>query len=120
MYLSPLRTSFACELKFHVVQVDPVTGEKEGYAFDRMSGGRGPGEKEGDAFEEKYPLEEPEISTSDFVAKVAVPDFRRAWGQMSNVNEVHIDFFTWFIVFIWIASHNRYYVFVAAQSGFRL
>jgi len=66
-----LAASFACELKFNVVQVDPVTGEEEG-----------------DAFEEEYPLEDLEISTSDFVAKVAVPDFRRAWEQMGNANEV--------------------------------
>ena len=54
--------SFACELKFNVVQVDPATGEPEGEGFD-----------------EEYPLEDLDVSTSDFVAKVAVSDFRRAW-----------------------------------------
>ena len=44
--------------------------------------------EEGYAFEEEYLLENLEISTSDFVAKVAVPDFRRAWEQMGTTNKV--------------------------------
>jgi coatomer protein complex subunit gamma len=67
--LSPM--TFACELKFNVVQVDPVSGEEEG-----------------DSFEEEYPLEDLEIATSDFMAKVSVPDFRKAWENMGNDNEV--------------------------------
>jgi len=63
--------SFTCELRFTVVQVDPATGEEEG-----------------DAFEEEYPLEDLEIATSDFMAKVTVPDFRKAWETMGNDNEV--------------------------------
>lgn len=62
---------FTCELRFTVVQVDPATGEEEG-----------------DTFEEEYPLEDLEISTSDFMAKVAVPDFRKAWEATGNDNEV--------------------------------
>jgi len=62
---------FTCELRFTVVQVDPATGEEEG-----------------DTFEEEYPLEDLEISTSDFMAKVAVPDFRKAWETTGNDNEV--------------------------------
>lgn len=64
-------TSFTCELRFTVVQVDPTTGEEEG-----------------DTFEEEYPVEDLEISTSDFMAKIAVPDFRKAWENMGNDNEV--------------------------------
>ena len=62
---------FTCELRFTVVQIDPVSGEEEG-----------------DSFEEEYPLEDLEIATSDFMAKVSVPDFRKAWEQVGNENEV--------------------------------
>lgn len=62
---------FNCELRFTVVQIDPVSGEEEG-----------------DRFEEEYPLEDLEISVSDFMAKVAVPDFRKAWETMGNEHEV--------------------------------
>lgn len=62
---------FTCELRFTVVQVDPATGEEEG-----------------DTFEEEYPLEDLEIATSDFMAKVTVPDFRKAWDELGNTNEV--------------------------------
>jgi coatomer subunit gamma len=69
---SPLvPATFACELRFNVVQVDPATGEEEG-----------------DAFEEEYPTEVLVISTSDFMAKVSVPDFRKAWEEAGNDNEV--------------------------------
>jgi coatomer protein complex subunit gamma len=62
---------FTCELRFGVVPVDPATGDEEG-----------------DPFEEEYPLEDLEISTSDFMAKVSVPDFRKAWETLGNENEV--------------------------------
>lgn len=69
---APLGPShFTCELRFTVVKVDPSTGEEEG-----------------DTFEEEYPLEDLEIATSDFMAKVTVPDFRKAWEAMGNDNEV--------------------------------
>ena len=64
-------STFTAELHFQVVQVDPTTGEAEG-----------------DGFDEEYPLEDLEIATSDFMAKVATPDFRRAWEDMGNSNEV--------------------------------
>ncbi|KAI2503067.1 coatomer subunit alpha [Fragilaria crotonensis] len=67
--LSPC--TMACELRFTVVQVDPTTGDAEG-----------------DTFEEEYPLEDLEISTADFMAKVSVPDFRKAWDAVGNDNEV--------------------------------
>lgn len=63
--------NFECVLRFGVVQVDPKSGEDES-----------------DPFDEEYPLEELEISTSDFMAKVSVPDFRQAWEQVGNANEV--------------------------------
>ena len=64
-------STFTCELRFTVVQVDPATGEEEG-----------------DAFEEEYPLENLQITTSDFMAKVTVPDFKKAWETVGNDNEV--------------------------------
>jgi coatomer protein complex subunit gamma len=68
----PLSSStFACELRFTVMTVDPVSGEEEGGSF-----------------EEEYPLENLEITTADFMAKVAVPDFRKAWEVTGNDNEV--------------------------------
>ena len=64
-------STFTCELRFTVVQVDPATGEEEG-----------------DAFEEEYPLENLQITTSDFMAKVTVPDFKKSWETVGNDNEV--------------------------------
>jgi coatomer protein complex subunit gamma len=64
-------STFNCELRFTVVQVDPATGEEEG-----------------DTFDEEYPLEDLTISTSDFMAKVTVPDFRKAWEVVGSANEV--------------------------------
>ena len=67
----PLATSnFTCELHFTVVQVDPATGEEEG-----------------EGFEEEYPLEDLSIGTSDYMARVAVPDFRSSWETMGNTHE---------------------------------
>ena len=43
------------ELKFRVVEVDPASGEAEG---------------DQDGFPEEYPLEDIELSTADFIAKV--------------------------------------------------
>jgi len=66
----PLTAStFTCELRFTVVEVDPATGEEEGGTF-----------------EEEYPLEDLEINTSDFMAKVTVPDFRKGWETVGNGN----------------------------------
>eukprot|EP00581_Thalassiosira_minuscula_P012822 CAMPEP_0183716082 /NCGR_PEP_ID=MMETSP0737-20130205/10102_1 /TAXON_ID=385413 /ORGANISM="Thalassiosira miniscula, Strain CCMP1093" /LENGTH=960 /DNA_ID=CAMNT_0025945293 /DNA_START=129 /DNA_END=3011 /DNA_ORIENTATION=+ len=63
--------NFECILRFGVIQVDPKSGEDES-----------------DPFEEEYPLEELELATSDFMAKVSVPDFRQGWEQVGNTNEV--------------------------------
>ena len=54
-----------------MVEVDPATGEEEGATF-----------------EEEYPLEDLTITTSDYMAKVSVPDFRKAWEAMGNESEV--------------------------------
>lgn len=67
--LSP--ANFECVLRFGIVQVDPKSGEDESEPFD-----------------EEYPLEELEIATSDFMAKVSVPDFRKSWEEVGNDNEV--------------------------------
>lgn len=63
--------NFECILRFGVIQIDPKSGEDES-----------------DPFDEEYPLEELQLATSDFMAKVSVPDFRQAWEQVGNVNEV--------------------------------
>jgi len=67
----PLETTeFTSSLHFNVVQVDPATGESES-----------------DSFEEEYPLEDLLISSADYMAKVTVPDFRKAWEVAGNDNE---------------------------------
>jgi coatomer protein complex subunit gamma len=62
---------FNCELRFTVVQVDSASGEEMG-----------------DTFEEEYPLENLEIAAADFMAKVAVPDFRKAWDNIGSDHEI--------------------------------
>jgi coatomer protein complex subunit gamma len=64
-------TTFTAELHFNVTTVDPSTGEDEG-----------------EAFEEEYPLEDLEVATADFMAKVSVPDFRKSWETLGSDNEV--------------------------------
>jgi len=61
---------FNCEMKFALTQIDPATGEEEGEPYD-----------------EEYPLEDLEVSASDYMARVAVPDFRAAWETMGNSHE---------------------------------
>ena len=63
--------TFACVLQFRVAVVDPTTGEDEGQTF-----------------EEEYPLEDVELKTSDYVAGVAVPDFKGAWASLGSTNEI--------------------------------
>lgn len=69
----PTPATFPCELHFKVVQVDPSTGEVEG---------------DEDGYEEEYPLEALELGTNDFMSKVFVGDFRRAWEEVGNAGEV--------------------------------
>jgi len=63
--------TFACELAFTVVSVDPNSGEETG-----------------DTFEETYPLENLDFTTADFIAKVNLGDFRSSWDTLGNGNEV--------------------------------
>ncbi|KAJ1419563.1 adaptin N terminal region-domain-containing protein [Ochromonadaceae sp. CCMP2298] len=65
--------TMSCELTFRMVQVDPVTGEVEG-------------DEKG--FDEEFPLEDLEVATNDFMAKVSLGDFRRSWDQMGSDGEV--------------------------------
>jgi coatomer subunit gamma len=65
--------SLSCNLKFHIVQVDPTTGEVEG---------------DEDGYEEEYPLEALDVNTNDFMAKITFPDFRRLWEQTGSEGEV--------------------------------
>jgi coatomer protein complex subunit gamma len=69
----PVPLTLACELKFTVVQVDPSSGEIEG---------------DEDGYEEEFPLEELDINTNDYMAKVSFPDFRKLWEDMGNDGEV--------------------------------
>lgn len=69
----PAPITISCELQFKLVNVDPTTGEPE-------SGKKG--------FDEDFPLEDLEVNTSDFMAKVSVGDFRRSWDQMGTDGEV--------------------------------
>lgn len=71
--LDPCPATVPCELRFKIVQVDPSTGKVEGGA---------------DGFDEEYPLEPVEMGTNDFMAKVAMGDFRRLWDTMGTANEV--------------------------------
>lgn len=63
-------SEFTSSLHFNVVQVDPATGEAES-----------------EPFEEEYPLEDLVLTSADYMAKVAVPDFRKAWEVTGNGNE---------------------------------
>lgn len=60
--------SFHCNLEFLVVSI--VDGEESG-----------------DSFQEEYALEELVVSTSDYIAKVGVPDFRTAWEGLATMYE---------------------------------
>lgn len=51
---------FMAELKFRVVEVDPISGDVEGDEH---------------GFQEEYPLEDVEILSADFIAEVLVPIF---------------------------------------------
>jgi coatomer protein complex subunit gamma len=66
---------FVAELKFHVLEVDSITGEIEG---DEAG------------FAEEYPLEDVELTTTDFMAKarLADSDFRCAWESIDKSGEV--------------------------------
>ena len=46
------------------------------------------GEEAGDVFPEEYALEDFTVSTSDYIAKVAVPDFRKAWEDLGDDSEI--------------------------------
>ena len=69
----PVPCTMSCELRFKVIQVDPTNGDVEG---------------DEDGYEEEYPLETMEISTSDFMAKTSTGDFRRCWEGAGNEGEV--------------------------------
>eukprot|EP00620_Florenciella_sp_RCC1587_P018520 CAMPEP_0182559454 /NCGR_PEP_ID=MMETSP1324-20130603/2569_1 /TAXON_ID=236786 /ORGANISM="Florenciella sp., Strain RCC1587" /LENGTH=950 /DNA_ID=CAMNT_0024771715 /DNA_START=30 /DNA_END=2882 /DNA_ORIENTATION=+ len=69
--------SFNCELEFRVVEVDPDTGDIEG---------------DEDGFEENYPVETLDLNTADYMAKVSLGDFRRAWETTPNDCDVEEKF----------------------------
>jgi len=61
---------FSCQLNFTAVQVDPDSGESldDGYA-------------------EEYSLENLLVTPADYMAKIAVADFRQAWNGTADTNE---------------------------------
>jgi len=64
---------FAAELKFHVLEVDPSSGQAD---------------DDDEGFAEEYPLEDVEVSTHDFMAKRPSGDFRKAWEACEKSGEV--------------------------------
>ena len=65
-------TTFQCEMRFTAVDCDPDSGEPDG----------------GDGTEDVFPLEAFEVSASDFMAKVTVPNFRTSWEVRGNCKMV--------------------------------
>jgi coatomer protein complex subunit gamma len=65
-------TTFSCELRFKVKEVLPSTGVAD---------------DDDEGFEDTYPIEPVEISASDFMAKMAVADFRAAWQLIGEGSE---------------------------------
>lgn len=63
----------SCQLFFKVVQVNPTTGEVEG---------------DEDGYDDEYALEDLDLQTRDYMAKVQVGDFRRVWEQVGSDGEV--------------------------------
>eukprot|EP00898_Chlorokybus_atmophyticus_P002159 jgi/Chlat1/2944/Chrsp2S04678 len=57
-------------LKFKIKEVDPSTGDVEE-----------------DGYEDEYQLEDLEVSTTDYIRKVPVPNFRVAWEALPEENE---------------------------------
>mmetsp|Transcript_10179 Transcript_10179/g.11920 ORF Transcript_10179/g.11920 Transcript_10179/m.11920 type:complete len:908 (-) Transcript_10179:538-3261(-) len=53
---------FACTLKFKVKEIDPATGEAEE-----------------DGYDDEYQLEEVEVTALDYMNKIAIANFRKAW-----------------------------------------
>ena len=68
-------TTFAAELMFNMMDVDPDTGEPDG-----------------DPVEEDYPLEDVELPTAEYMAPVAVAGFRSEWEAMDAADEVMEQF----------------------------
>jgi coatomer subunit gamma len=64
-------SSFPCEMKFNVADCDPDSGEPDS-----------------EGYEDVFPLEAVEVPTSEFMAKVAVSNFRAAWEGLSEDGEV--------------------------------
>ena len=64
--------SFSCELRFNVRECDPAKNY----------------EPVGDPSPEDYPVNDIDVTTADFVAKVPVADFRSAWEAMGAEGEV--------------------------------
>lgn len=62
-------SSFHCTMNFLVVSIDG-------------------GEETGESYQEEYALEEFVLSTADFIAKVDVPDFRKAWESLGADSEI--------------------------------
>jgi len=64
---------FMAELKFRVVEVDPISGDVEGDEH---------------GFQEEYPLEDVEILSADFIAEAKIGEFRQVWDSFDKSQEV--------------------------------
>ncbi|GBG34466.1 Coatomer subunit gamma [Hondaea fermentalgiana] len=68
------QATFSVELQFKVLECDPKTGE----AFDPDDEGA----------EEDYPVEDLELGTTDFIARVQINNFKSSWETVGKANEV--------------------------------
>eukprot|EP00512_Aurantiochytrium_limacinum_P004656 CAMPEP_0171500616 /NCGR_PEP_ID=MMETSP0958-20121227/9084_1 /TAXON_ID=87120 /ORGANISM="Aurantiochytrium limacinum, Strain ATCCMYA-1381" /LENGTH=900 /DNA_ID=CAMNT_0012035305 /DNA_START=306 /DNA_END=3005 /DNA_ORIENTATION=- len=68
------QATFTMELQFKVQECDPKTGE----AYDPDDEGA----------EEDYPVEDLELSTTDFIARVQINNFKSSWEMVGKTNEV--------------------------------
>lgn len=64
-------STFKCELKFFVKEVDPDTGEPDEFS---------------EAVEDEWELEDVAIETADFMLKTEVPSFVAVWQKMGENN----------------------------------
>merc|ERR1712048_970444 len=70
-FFDSLPASYTAILKFFVYHIDSVSGKVEG-----------------EPYEEEYKLEDINILIADFMGKVSLPDFRKAWKVLGTTNEV--------------------------------
>lgn len=63
-----------CELQFFACECDPTTGELL--------------DEEDEGMDDQYPVEDMEIGPSDFMVRSSVSNFRSAWAEMNDCDEM--------------------------------